>query len=283
MGFHTTPNRFIKQVRLTITNLEKSLHFYSDFLGFKVLRKTEKEADLGVEGSRAILTLLQPDGATPKEARTAGLYHFAILLPSRKELGKFLLHMAKANYPLGAGDHLVSEALYFDDPDGNGIEVYCDRPALDWTWKGGQVEMAMNQLDAEGILAAGKGEQWAGMPQGTVMGHIHLHVAHLSEAAEFYSKAFGYEVVSALGNQAYFLSTGRYHHHIGLNTWNGVGVPQAGRHSAGLEEFILSVTDNEDIEKIKLSLKALHAPVEMSNGYLHTSDPSGNRIAIAIQ
>ncbi|WP_050614510.1 VOC family protein [Bacillus testis] len=282
MGFHTSPNKFIQHVRLNVTNLEKSLLFYTDFLGFKIVEESDKEVKLGTDEEKALIILQQPNAVGPKEKRATGLYHFAILLPSRADLGRFLLHLAKNRYPLGAADHLVSEALYFNDPDGNGIEVYSDRPKESWKWKNGQVDMATIELDAENVLAEGEGKPWTRMPAATKMGHIHLHVADLAEAESFYGDALGYEVVSQFGNEAAFLSTGKYHHHIGINTWNGTGAPKASENSAGLAEFAIAIASHEEMEKVKAALTAFGAPLEMQNGIYYTEDPSGNRISLVL-
>lgn len=174
------------------------------------------------------------------------MYHFALLLPSRNDLARILRHFIQIRYPLqGASDHLVSEAIYLADPDGNGIEIYSDRPSAAWNWENGEVEMATVPLDAENLLAEGDGEAWTGLPSNTLMGHIHLHVSELQKTEEFYIQGLGFNIVNRYGRQALFISTGGYHHHIGLNTWNGVGAPAPLENSVGLKRFSLVLPNKE--------------------------------------
>jgi catechol 2,3-dioxygenase len=277
MKFHRYPNTYIGNVHLKVVNLERTVQFYKTVLGLAVLERSERNAVLGTN-SHPLLTVEQPEDVIPKEPRKSGLYHFAILLPNRAELGKFLRHVAEIGYPLGAGDHLVSEALYLDDPDGNGIEVYHDRPSSGWTWNGGEVEMATNQIDAEGILGAAGSERWEGMPDGTIMGHIHLHVANLQETKNFYGDGLGFNLVSRFP-QALFMSTGGYHHHLGLNTWNGVGAPAADENSAGLKQFTLVFPDEDSRTKAVGKINEMGA--EVIDDFI-TKDPSGIQIHLSI-
>ncbi|MEH7085997.1 VOC family protein, partial [Neobacillus drentensis] len=235
--FHQAPNIYVGEVNIKVKNLDYSLTFYQSIMGFKVLEKSERKAVLTTDGKKALLTIEQPKDVVAKSGRTSGLYHFAILLPSRADLSVFLRHMVQTGYPLGAADHYVSEALYLNDPDGNGIEVYRDRPSSEWKWKNGLVEMATEELDGNGIIAESDGE-WKCLPVGTLMGHIHLHVSNLPKAEEFYTKGLGFEVVSYYP-QAAFLSTGRYHHHIAINTWQGAGAANPPKNSVGLNWYSL--------------------------------------------
>jgi len=219
--FHQGPNIYVGEVNIKVKNLDYSVTFYQNIIGLQLLEQSERKAVLTADGQTPLLTLEEPVDVIPKQEHMSGLYHFAILLPTRTDLGDFLRHLILTGYPLGAADHYVSEALYLNDPDGNGIEVYRDRPYLEWTWKNDLVEMATEELDAEGILAE-SGAEWKGLPSGTIMGHIHLHVGDLEKAKEFYTKGIGFEVVSYYP-QAVFLSSGRYHHHVAINTWQGSG------------------------------------------------------------
>lgn len=283
MGFHREPNTFISQLNLKVTNLERSLAFYQEVIGLKVLTQTNQTADLTADGKTVLVSIEQPADVIPKQGRTTGLYHFALLLPTRADLGRLLKHFLQVRYPLqGASDHLVSEAIYLADPDGNGIEVYADRPASNWSWSNGEVEMATVALDAENLLAAGEGSEWDGLPAGTIMGHIHLHVSELQKTEEFYTKGLGFEVVTRYGGQALFISTGKYHHHIGLNTWNGVGAPPASEHSAGMESYTMVFPNEEKRNQIISQLKQIGATVTEENGSFMTADPSGNRIQLAV-
>jgi len=279
-NFHQKPSIYVGEVNIKVKNLDNAVTFYQNIMGFQVLEQTEGKAVLTTDGKTPLLTLEQPADVIPKEGKMSGLYHFAILLPSRADLSVFLRHLLQTGYPLGAADHYVSEALYLNDPDGNGIEVYRDRPSTEWTWKNNLVEMATEQLDAEGILAESDAE-WNGLPSGTVMGHIHLHVGDLQKAEEFYTKGLGFNVVSYYP-QAAFLSTGGYHHHIAINTWQGVGAPKPPKNSVGLNWYTLVFPNETERENVIKQLKQLGAPVKKETDFYVTSDPSGNQIRLVV-
>jgi len=279
-NFHQKPSIYVGEVNIKVKNLDNAVIFYQNIMGFQVLEQTEGKAVLTTDGKTPLLTLEQPADVIPKEGKMSGLYHFAILLPSRADLSVFLRHLLQTGYPLGAADHYVSEALYLNDPDGNGIEVYRDRPSFEWTWKNNLVEMATEQLDAEGILAESDAE-WNGLPSGTVMGHIHLHVGDLQKAEEFYTKGLGFDVVSYYP-QAAFLSTGGYHHHIAINTWQGVGAPTPPKNSVGLNWYTLVFPNETERENVIKQLKQLGAPVKKETDFYVTSDPSGNQIRLVV-
>ncbi|USK34900.1 VOC family protein [Bacillus sp. F19] len=282
MEFHQHPHTYVGQVTIKVQDLNRALTFYQDVIGFKILDQTEKHANLTADGKTVLLSLEQPENLSAKQPRTTGLYHFALLLPNRSDLGRVLQHLVQINYPIGASDHYVSEALYLNDPDGNGIEIYADRAASEWTWQDGQVSMATEPLDAQSVLAEGKGGPWTVLPDETVMGHIHLHVSHLKDTEEFYGKGLGFEVVTRYGRQALFMSTGGYHHHIGLNTWAGEGAPAPSENSVGLKWFTLVFPDEEARTNAIQQLKQTGADVLEENGELITADPSGNRILLKI-
>lgn len=278
--FHQGPNIFVGEVDIRVKNLDNALTFYQNIMGFQVLEKTDCKAILTTDGKTPIVTLEQPVDVIPKVERRTGLYHFAILLPTRADLSVFLRHLVQTGYPLGAADHYVSEAIYLTDPDGNGIEVYRDRPSSEWTWKNGLVDMATEQLDAKGILAESDAE-WTGLPADTVMGHIHLHVADLKKAEEFYTKGLGFKTVSYYP-QAAFVSTGGYHHHIALNTWQGVGAPTPPKNSVGLNWYTLVFPDEKTRSTVIKQLQQLGAKVTEEADFYRTSDPSGNQIRLVL-
>lgn len=283
MNFHRKPHTFIGQVDLKVSNLERSLAFYQYVIGFRVLEQSDGKAILTADGKTPLLSIEQPEQVSPKQPRTTGLYHFALLLPKRSDLARVLQHFIQHQIPLqGASDHLVSEALYLADPDGNGIEIYADRPSSSWAWANGQVVMDTRALDIRDLLQEGEGAQWDGLPAETLMGHIHLHVSSLQEAETFYGHGLGFDVVSRLGNQALFISTGRYHHHIGLNTWNGVGAPAPAENSAGLASFDIVFPDEEARKSAVRRLKAMGVTVHESQAAWITEDPSHNRIRLLI-
>lgn len=277
--FHQKPVTFVEEVNIKVSNLSNSLDFYQQIMGFQILEQTDRKAVLTTDGKRPLVTLEQPIDAIPK-GRTSGLYHYAILLPSRADLSVFLRHLLENRVQFGAADHYVSEALYINDPDGNGIEIYRDRPDSEWTWKGDLVEMATEQLDGEGILAESDAP-WTGLPEGTIMGHIHLHVGDLKKAEEFYTKGLGFEVVSYYP-QAAFLSTGGYHHHIAINTWQGVGAPTPPQNSVGLNWYSIVYDNAEARDQVIQQLQALGASVETENDYYVTHDPAGNQIRLLV-
>jgi catechol 2,3-dioxygenase len=278
--FHQEPNIFVGEVNIRVKNLDYALTFYQNIIGFQVLEKTARKAILTTDGKTPLVTLEQPVDVIPKAERMTGLYHFAILLPTRADLAIFLRHLVQTGYPLGAADHYVSEALYITDPDGNGIEVYRDRPSTEWTWKNGLVDMATEQLDAEDILAE-SGAEWNGLPAGTVMGHLHLHVADLKKATEFYTEGLGFKIVSYYP-QAAFVSTGGYHHHIAINTWQGVGAQAPPKNSVGLNWYTLVFPNEEVRSTVIKQLRRLGARVTVEADFYGTSDPSGNQIRLVI-
>ncbi|MBT2727276.1 VOC family protein [Bacillus sp. ISL-75] len=278
--FHQAPNIYVGEVNIKVKNLDFAITFYQNIMGFQVLEKLDRKAVLTTDGKTPLLTLEQPKDVVAKTGRSSGLYHFAILLPSRADLSGFLRHMIQTGYPLGAADHYVSEALYLNDPDGNGIEVYRDRPSSEWRWNNGLVEMATEELDGNGIIAESDAE-WSGLPAGTVMGHIHLHVSNLKKAEEFYTKGLGFEIVSYYP-QAAFLSTGRYHHHIAINTWQGEGAATPPKNSVGLNWYTLVFPDEATRENVLKQLKQLGAQISEEADFFVTEDPSGNQIRLVL-
>ncbi|MBS4210236.1 VOC family protein [Bacillus sp. FJAT-50079] len=281
MSFHREPITFVGQVNLKVQNLEQSLDFYEEVIGFKVFERTERSASLTADGETVLLSIQQPNNIIPKQRRTTGLYHFALLLPKRSDLAGIVQHFAKIGLQFGSSDHLVSEALYLSDPDGNGIEIYIDRAPSEWDWNNDEVAMTVDPLDFEDLLSEAN-QAWNGLPAETVMGHIHLHVSELIKTEEFYTKGLGFEVVNRYGTQALFISDGKYHHHIGLNTWNGVGAPTPSPDSAGLESFTLMLPNEEKKKEMIAQLKNIGASVIEENGSTVATDPSGNRIYLIV-
>ncbi|WNS75385.1 VOC family protein [Bacillus sp. DTU_2020_1000418_1_SI_GHA_SEK_038] len=279
-SFHKKPNVYVGEVNIKVKDLKTSLTFYQNLMGFKVLEESSHTAVLTTDGKTPLVTLEQPADVIPKTGRTSGLYHYAILLPTRADLSVFLRHLLQTGYRFGAADHYVSEALYLNDPDGNGIEVYRDRPSDEWNWKNGLVDMATEQLDGEGILAESNAE-WTGLPADTLMGHIHLHVADLQQTEEFYTQGLGFQTVCYYP-QAAFLSTGGYHHHIAINTWQGVGAPPPPENSVGLNWYTLVFPNSEARDNVVAQLKEIGASVKIEEDYYVTSDPAGNWIRLVV-
>lgn len=283
MGFHEKPVPYVGHIKIKVSNLDRSIDFYKDILGFDVLEKTSDTVKLTTDGRTSFLSLVQPDNVIPKQRRTTGLYHFAILLPSATDLANMLIHLAGKGIPIASGDHLVSEALYLNDPDGNGIEIYRDRPSSEWAWNGTEVDMDTLPLNFERLLqyATENTEGWK-MPERTVIGHIHLHVSELEKAEKFYVKGLGMDVVNRYGGQALFLSYGKYHHHVGVNTWNGIGAPQPPVNSVGLESFTLLYHSKEARSQVVRNLKQIGVEVLEKNNRFFAFDPSQNQIELAI-
>lgn len=279
-NFHNKPNTFIGQVNINVTNLESSLTFYQEIIGFQVLEQTERKVILTANGQTGLLILEQPVDVIPKEGRSSGLYHFALLLPTRADLSVFFQHLLKTDYKFGASDHEVSEAIYLTDPDGNGIEIYRDRPSSEWQWSNGEVTMKTDPLDGDSLLSESTAD-WSGLPADTVMGHIHLHVSDLKKAEVFYKDGLGFSIVCHYP-QAIFTSTGGYHHHIALNTWQGVGVPAPKKNSVGLNWYTLVFPSVEARGQAIEQLRKIGAPVLVENDVFITEDPSGNKIRLCL-
>jgi len=269
------------QVRLQVSDLAQSLDYYTTVLGLTPRESGPGSAALHAEGGATpLVELVERRGVAPVRANSRlGLYHFAILLPDRAALGRFLAHLARNGARLGSADHLVSEALYLRDPDGLGIEVYADRPRSTWRRVNGEVAMATDPLDTAGVLAAGQGEPWTGMPVGTVMGHVHLHVGGIDEASRFYHGALGLDRVVWSYPGALFLSAGGYHHHLGVNTWAGRAAP-ASEDDARLLEWRIVLPAESDVKAVVDRLEAAGHTVGREHGGWLAKDPWGTPLRL---
>ncbi|GAB4272018.1 MAG: catechol 2,3-dioxygenase [Candidatus Promineifilaceae bacterium] len=275
-------------VALTVADLNRSLAYYQHSIGLHLLKKEGNVALLGVNG-RVLLQLHEQPGARPTRF-TTGLYHFALLLPSRIALSRTLHHLLAVNTPItGASDHGVSEALYLTDPDGHGIEIYRDRPRSDWYDENGQFLLYTKAFDVDGVLAESHTEShtepdsWAGLPPETVMGHVHLHVAGIPESEQFYINVLGFELMARYGRAASFISTGGYHHHMGLNTWAGVGSPPAPPDTARLLWFQIILPNEEAFTQLLTRLNEANVPYHQDEAGIFVQDPSQNTIWITRQ
>jgi catechol 2,3-dioxygenase len=255
------------------------LAFYTERLGLRVHAEGSGTARLGANGD-TLLELVERRGARPVHG-TTGLFHFAVLLPSRAALARSLARLAETRTPLqGAADHLVSEALYLADPEENGIELYRDRPRDEWSWSGGHVRMTTDPLDLEALLAEGEAgrSNWQGLPDGTVIGHVHLKVAHIAAAERFYCDVLGFDLTARYGPMASFVSVRGYHHNVAFNTWGGVGAPPPPDGATGLREFVFNVPKADDVARILARVTAAGLPI--GPGSL-VRDPSGNAVRLA--
>jgi catechol 2,3-dioxygenase len=272
----------IGRVRLRVADLERSLDFYRDLLGLKVIREPAGEVALA-GGGRELIVLQERPGIArrPRRPRTTGLYHVALLLPTRIELGRTLLGLGNAGYELrGMSDHAVSESLYLDDPDGNGLEIYADRPRDQWPIEGGIVQMTVEPMDIEGVLAAAKQDPtpWSGLAPETVVGHVHLTVSRMEPAVAFYRDIVGFNEMMRIPSLA-AVSAGGYHHHLNLNTWAGEGAPRDTEDVAGLESWELRVPQEADRIALLQRLGAAGALTDSATGAL-ALDPDGNRMEV---
>jgi catechol 2,3-dioxygenase len=278
-------------VRLQVSDLQRSERYYTEVLGLSLLERTEERALLGsgaVEikgegaagGGHPLVELHEHPGAAPVPRRgRLGLFHFAILLPDRAPLGSLLAHLAELGVRAGASDHRVSEAIYLQDPDGLGIEVYADRPRGEWSVADGQLVMATDPLDVEALIRAANGVPWKGMPAGTVIGHVHLHVGDLEKAEAFYHQGLGFDKVVWSYPGALFLSAGGYHHHLGVNTW-AVGAAPAGANHARLLEWEIRVPMPGEAAAALERLRVGGHPVELEAGGGTARDPWDTRLRI---
>lgn len=269
-------------VQLTVSNLARSLAFYQQVLGFQLHDLSDGQANLGVEGTD-LLELVEVPNAR-RVTHHSGLYHLAVLTPSRLALAQVLRSLVVQGVPIGGSDHLVSEAIYLADPDGNGIEVYRDRPRTQWRYENGRLVMGGLPLDYQGILRelADEAEPWSGLDPATVIGHIHLHVGQLRAAVEFYTQVIGFDLVTTW-NQAAFYAAGGYHHHLATNTWAGVGIPPQPADAVGLRHYVVQLANAA--EKVALSERLERAAVhfvERAAGLL-VHDPAQNGILFRVQ
>ena len=269
------------RVRLQVADLGRSLAFYEGVVGLRVLERAGGTALLGAHGDDGPLVgLAERPGARPAPRRgRLGLFHVAYLLPTRADLARFVRHLAETGERPGMSDHLVSEAVYLTDPDGLGVEVYADRPRAAWRRDGRQIAMATEPLDVPDLLRAAGGTSWTGAPEGTRVGHVHLHVGDLDRAAAFYHGALGLDKVVWGYPGALFLSAGGYHHHLGLNTW-AAGAPPAGDDDARLLEWTLVVPSADDVEAAARSLEGSgYAPSREADACV-VADPWGTPLRI---
>jgi catechol 2,3-dioxygenase len=267
-------------VELTVSDLGRSLDYYRKAIGLGVRQEVDGRVSLG--GDSELLVLHEVPGAQPAP-RNTGLFHFALLVPERRDLALWLAHAIREQVPMtGASDHFVSEALYLRDPDGHGIEIYADRPRE--VWEGQVARMTTEPLDLENLLGElddPEREPFEGLAAGTVMGHVHLQVADIPETLRFYRDVMGFDEMATLGSQATFLAAGGYHHHVGANTWASAGAPPAPEGSASLRLASVVLPDSARRDEVVGRVAATgQDPEETPEGPV-VRDPSGNRLLLA--
>lgn len=282
-GFRLPDATHVGVVRLQVADLQRSVDFYERVLGLRTGSRNGGAVVLTAQDDgRPLLELHEKPGVSPAPRRGVyGLYHFAILLPARTDLGRFVGHVASLGIRFGAADHWVSEALYLTDPDGLGIEVYADRPRSEWQVRGRELAMSTDPLDLGGVVAAGGDTAWSGAPQGTTIGHVHLHVGDLAAAEAFYHAALGFDKVVWGYPGALFLSAGGYHHHLGTNTWSPG--PAAADDQARLLEWELRLPDRQSATDAAASLRAAGFDAQQSRNDWLTADPWGTALRIVAE
>lgn len=284
MSYQIDPRTSLGTVELKVSNLERSILFYTEVVGFKVLHREGNIIDFTADGINVMLRLEELENAVERLPRsTTGLYHFAILVPDRKSLGLSVRQLIAKGIRVGQGDHGFSEALYITDPDRNGIEIYADRPKSEWRDANGKLHAISDPVDIEGLLAEAGDEPWKGLSEGTTMGHVHFHVADLMTTEAFYCGLLGFDAMIRMMDQALFISAGGYHHHIGLNTWAGVGAPPPPPNAVGLKRFTILLPNQTEVDAILANLTAANVPYEQQQGGWFVKDPSGIGILLAVK
>jgi len=278
------PDTTVGAVHLTVADLARSIEYYESAIGLRVLSREDGVARLGA-GDEELLVLYEEPGAQPVRGHT-GLFHFALLLPTQEDLARWLVHAASTRVPLsGMSDHMVSESIYLRDPDWHGIEIYRDRPREEWPHRGDAIEMDTLPLDTDSLLesiAGGEDTAWAGAPDGTTMGHVHLHVADVGDAERFYRDVLGFDVMVRYGSEATFLSAGGYHHHIGGNVWAGRGAAPPPPGSAALRDATILLPDAAERDAVVARVADAGQEPQSQNGDVLVRDPSQNMLRLSV-
>ena len=286
MTFKLDSKMQLGYVQLRVQSLETQKSFYHA-LGFNIIEDKENEIIFGAGSSEPILILTASDDVISRPLRSTGLYHFAILVPSREDLAYMVGNLMKMKAPFsGAGDHLYSEAFYLTDPEGNGIEIYRDRPRSEWTINDdGEIETDTVPVDFNSIMALyDPNQEWLGFPKGTILGHMHLTVSELNdELRHFYLDGIGLDLKTNFMGSAYFMSAGDYHHHIATNVWNGIGAPLAPSISSGLINYSLNLSSTDELNKLKQNLIEHHIPYEEIDKKIIVKDFNHNGMIFTVK
>lgn len=277
---NATPIR-VGMVALRVRDLERMSAFYRDVIGLTVLGRDPAGVTLGAGGAPLVQLVRTPE-AQAESPRAAGLFHTAFLMPSRRDLARWLVHVATSRIPLtGFADHAVSEAVYLDDPEGNGVEVYSDRDPSRWEWRDGMVTMGSQPLDVDGVLSLvdPRSSRYAGAPGGLRIGHVHLRVGALPQGLAFYSEAVGLGMTRQRSGAA-FLASGGYHHHVALNVWRSAGAAQRDASATGLAWFSLTVAERRILEAQRQRLAQAGLPLSQDGDGVRTIDPWGTALRL---
>jgi catechol 2,3-dioxygenase len=276
---HRTPLR-IGAVALVVRDLDRMRSFYENLLGLAEIDREGPVVRLGTPGGVTLLELEHRPDAKPDDRREAGLYHTAFLMPTRADHARWIVHLRRKGFEItGASDHGVSEAFYLDDPEGNGIEVYNDRPRERWTWEDDLIVMQTRPLDIDAIVREvdDRTAHEPVAPEGLRVGHIHLRVGNLDTAEDFYRGPVGLDLTRRRGG-ATFMSSGGYHHHVGANVWHSNGAARRDPDRAGLSWFVMEAAGEAELASIRSRVSGTDAPVSPHSSGFETADPWGNRI-----
>lgn len=281
----------IGHAHLQVTELNRALKFYQDLVGFKTISGNAETVMLSATGKfPAHIILSARAEAKPKPPHTTGLFHVAIRFPNRRELARGFRRLMEHNWPFqGFSDHIVSEALYLADPDGNGVELYTDRPRAQWRWRNGHVEMATDPLDVDNLLHEIESDStpWNGVHPNADIGHVHLHVSDLTKAEAFYCGVLGFDVTQRSYPGALFVSAGGYHHHLGLNIWAGKGAPPPPPEAVGLRAFSIAIPDSTTLGILKTRIQTAELTfterrTAANQVALFIRDQDGNGVEISV-
>lgn len=280
-GYRLPDATHLGRVRLQIADLARSIAYYETVIGLRVISRANGVALLAPHGSdRVIVELHEKRGVRTIGRRgNIGLYHFAILLPDRASLGRFVAHLGEIGAYAGMSDHFVSEAVYLTDPDGLGIEVYADRPRSAWKAEDRQLAMTTIPLDVQNLVAAAGDEPWSGAPAGTVLGHVHLYVRDIADAERFYHAGVGFDKVVWSYPGALFMSAGGYHHHLGTNTW-AAGAPLSTDDDARLLEWEIVVPSPKDVDEAAAAIAGAGFETRRDGDGVAVRDPWGTQLRL---
>lgn len=269
---------FVESYDLLVRDLDTVTHYYHQIIGLDVQEQAQNKTVLGA-GGKTLLTLHQDKKARPAPKEAAGLFHTAFLLPTREDLAHYLKRAIKEGIAIdGASNHLVSEALYLNDPEGNGIEIYADRPPEEWPYNQDGIVMETLPLNIEDLLSIAPDKPWTKLPADTAIGHIHLQVGSIPQADKFYEDVLGLELMTRYPGGSFFASGG-YHHHLAANIWNSRGATPRRDGMSGLQGYTLGVNDKA-MENITGVLDKMEIPTENTASGKRIYDPWGIAITL---